>query len=234
MFYPFCKDVSDFQKFAYKLSLYFPIAEDSTDKPFLSVQSNMYNKKNYRAGSTTCNEPRLIGDILAEMFSSNSPLAKAISQSVASHKYATAERKADTEDADSEGKAAAAGNSGWFRNTELCSDIKTYLCFDRIAKIGKVYKGLLRRDSDDHFSFFECRPSANAIIRNPHVFEGKYINVTRRLKDGHIRFNFKEVDFGGRFNPMNFAIGVMKEIIMAFKCLGEEADWRAEKESTGD
>ena len=200
---------------------------------------------NFRAGSRNSNEPRLIGDILAEMFSSNSPLAKAISQSVASHKYATAERKADTEDADaegkadtedadSEGKAAAAGNSGWFRNTELCSDIKTYLCFDRIAKIGKVYKGLLRRDSDEHFSFFECSPSANAIIRNPHVFEGKYINVTRRLKDGHIRFNFKEVDFGGRFNPMSFAIGVMKEIIMAFKCLGEEADWRAEKENTGD
>ena len=224
MFYPFCKDVSDFQKFAYKLSLYFPIAEDSTDKPFLSVRSNM-TKKNYRAGSRNSNEPRLIGDILAEMFSSNSPLAKAIRLSVASHKYA-----------DAEGKAAAEGNSGWFRNTELCSDIKTYLCFDRIAKIGKVYKGLLRRDSDDHFSFLECRrsASANAIIRNPHVFEGKYINVTRRMKDGHIRFNFKEVDFGGRFNPMSFAIGVMKEIIMAFKCLGEEADWRAEKENTGD
>ena len=200
---------------------------------------------NFQAGSKKTDEPRLIGDILAEMFSSNSPLAKAIRQSVASHKYATAERKADTEDADAEGKAdtedadaegkaAAAGNSGWFRNTELCSDIKTYLCLDRIAKIGKVYKGLLRRDSDDHFSFFECRPSANAIIRNPHVFEGKYINVTRRMKDGHIRFNFKEVDFGGRFNPMSFAIGVMKEIIMAFKCLGEEADWRAEKENTGD
>lgn len=191
---------------------------------------------NFRAGSRNSNEPRLIGDILAEMFSSKSPLAKAIRQSVASHKYADAEGKADTEDADAEGKAAAAGNSGWFRNTELCSDIKTYLCFDRIAKIGKVYKGLLRRDSDDHFSFLECRRSANAnaIIRNPHVFEGKYINVTRRMKDGHIRFNFKEVDFGGRFNPMSFAIGVMKEIIMAFKCLGEEADWRAEKENTGD
>ena len=200
---------------------------------------------NFQAGSRKTDEPRLIGDILAETFSSNSPLAKAIRQSVASHKYADAERKADAEDADAERKAdaedadaewkaAAEGNGGWFRNTELCSDIKTYLCFDRIAKIGKVYKGLLRRDSDDHFSFFECRPSANAIIRNPHVFEGKYINVTRRMKDGHIRFNFKEVDFGGRFNPMSFAIGVMKEIIMAFKCLGEEADWRAEKENTGD
>lgn len=191
---------------------------------------------NFRAGSRNSNEPRLIGDILAEMFSSNSPLAKALRLSVASYKYADAERKADAEDADAERKADAADNGGWFRNTELCSDIKTYLCFDRIAKIGKVYKGLLRRDSDEHFSFLECRrsASANANIRNPHVFEGKYINVTRRMKDGHIRFNFKEVDFGGKFNPMSFAIGVMKEIIMAFKCLGEEADWRAEKENTGD
>ena len=191
---------------------------------------------NFQAGSRNSNEPRLIGDILAEMFSSGSPLTKAIGQSVASHKYAAAEGKADAEDAAAERKAAAEGNSGWFFNTELCSDIKTYLCLDRIAKIGKVYKGLLRRDSDDHFSFFECRcsASANAIIRNPHVFEGKYINVTRRLMDGHIRFNFKEVDFGGRFNPMSFAIGVMKEIIMAFKCLGKEVGWRAEKENTGD
>ena len=196
MFYPFCKDVSDFQKFAYKLSLCFPIAEDSTDKPFLSVRSNM-TKKNYRAGSRNSNEPRLIGDILAEMFSS--------------------------------------AGSGWFRNTDLCVDIKTFLCRDRIAKIGKDYAGVLCRDTDDHYSFVEtATPVANAIIRNPHVFEGKYINVTRRLMDGHIRFNFKEVDFGGRFNPMSFAIGVMKEIIMAFKCLGEEADWRAEKENTGD
>ena len=179
---------------------------------------------NFQAGSRKTDEPRLIGDILAEMFSSNSPLAKGIRQSVASHKYADAEGKADTEDADAEGKAAAAGNSGWFRNTELCSDIKTYLCFDRIAKIGKVYKGLLRRDSDEHFSFFECRrsASANSIIRNPHVFEGKYISVTRRLRDGHVRFNFKDVDFGGRFNPLSFAVEVMREILKAFKCLGEE------------
>ncbi len=189
---------------------------------------------NFQAGSKKTDEPRLIGDILAEIISSGSPLACGYRLSAASHKYAAAERKADAEDAAAEKKASAEGQSGWFFNTELCSDIKTYLCFDRIAKIGKVYKGLLRRDSDDHFSFFECRPSANAIIRNPHVFEGKYINVTRRLKDGHIRFNFKEVDFGGRFNPMSFAIGVMKEIIMAFKCLGEEAGWQAEKENAGN
>lgn len=181
---------------------------------------------NFQAGSKKTNEPRLVGDILAEMFSSDSPLAKALRLSVASHKYAAAERKANAEDADAaaEWKAATADNSGWFRNTELCVDLKTFLRQDRNAKNSKVYWGLLRRDTDDHFSFLECRrsASANANIRNPHVFEGKYINVTRRMNDGHIRFNFKDVDFGGRFNPLSFAIGVMKEILMAFKCLGEE------------
>ena len=152
---------------------------------------------NFQAGSKKTDEPRLIGDILAEMFSS--------------------------------------AGSGWFRNTDLCVDIKTFLCRDRIAKIGKDYAGVLCRDTDDHYSFVEtATPVANAIIRNPHVFEGKYINVTRRLMDGHIRFNFKEVDFGGRFNPMGFAIGVMKEIIMAFKCLGEESRLAGRKGKRGE
>lgn len=181
---------------------------------------------NFQAGSKKTNEPRLVGDILAEMFSSDSPLAKALRLSVASHKYAAAERKANAEDADAaaEWKAATADNSGWFRNTELCVDLKTFLFLDPIAKIGKVYKGLLRRDSDDHFLFLECRrsASANANIRNPHVFNGKYISVTRSLKDGHVRFNFKEVKFGAQFNPVSFALGVMNEALKALMCLGEE------------
>ena len=140
---------------------------------------------NFQAGSTTCNEPRLVGDILDEMLSS--------------------------------------AGSGWFRNTDLCVDIKTCLCRDRIAKIGKDYAGVLCRDTDDHYSFVEtATPAAKAIIRNPHVFEGKHISVTRRLTDGHIRFNFKEVDFGVGFNPMSFAVGVMREILKALRCLGEE------------
>ena len=136
---------------------------------------------NFQAGSKKTDEPRLIGDILAEMFSS--------------------------------------AGSGWFRNTDLCVDIKTFLCRDRIAKIGKNYAGVLCRDTDDHYSFVEtATPVANAIIRNPHVFEGKYINVTRRLKDGHIRFNFKELQPVYLLNSDMFAEGVRNEIRMAVKC----------------
>ena len=186
---------------------------------------------NFQAGSATCNEPRLVGDILAEMLSSDSLFVKAFRHCTASHEDAAAEGQAD----DARSRTTVSVVKGWYRNTDLCMDVKTFLRDDRYTKIGKDYTGLLRRDSDDHYLFVETeQPASAACKRNPRLFEGKYISVTRRLRDGHVRFNFKEVDFGGRFNPMSFAIGVMKEIIMAFKCLGEEADWRAEKESTGD
>ena len=170
----------------------------------------------FQAGSTRLsNEPRPVGDIFDEMLSSEPLLAKAFRQSETSRK-----------DDAAEWKAAAADDGGCFRNTHLCSDVKTFLRFDRIAKTGKVYKGWLCRDADEHFTFHERwrQAAAAAVIRNPRVFEGKYINVTRRLKDGHIRFNFKDVDFGGGFCPKSFAIGVMADILKAFEGLGEEAE----------
>ena len=180
---------------------------------------------NFQAGSTRfSNEPRPVCDILAELFASNSPFIKAFRQSAASYEDAAEGQAVDEDYAAVEREMDSFAASGWFRNTELCVDLKTFLRQDRNAKNSKVYWGLLRRNSDDHFSFLECRrsASANANIRNPHVFEGKYISVTRRLRDGHVRFNFKEVDFGVGFNPLSFAVGVMREILKALRCLGEE------------
>lgn len=175
---------------------------------------------NFQAGSTRfSNGPRPVCDIITELFASNSLFVKAFRQSTASHEDAAAEGQA----ADARSRTTVSVVKGWFRNTELCVDVKTFLRHDRIAKIGKNYTGVLCHDKDDHYAFVETGlTAANANIRNPHIFEGKYINVTRRMRDGHIRFNFKDVDFGGRFNPLSFAIAVMKEILKAFKCLGEE------------
>ena len=179
---------------------------------------------NFQAGSATCNEPRLVGDILAEMLSSDSLFVKAFRHCTASHEDAAAGGQAADEDyAAVERETDFFAGSGWFRNTELCVDVKTFLRHDRIAKIGKNYTGVLCHDKDDHYAFVETGlTAANANIRNPHIFEGKYINVTRRMRDGHVRFNFKEVDFGVGFNPLSFAIAVMREILKALRCLGEE------------
>lgn len=178
----------------------------------------------FQAGSATCNGPRLVGDILAEMLSSDSLFVKAFRHCADSHEDAAAGGQAADEDyAAVERETDFFAGSGWFRNTDLCMDVKTFLRHDRIAKIGKNYTGVLCHDKDDHYAFVETGlTAANANIRNPHIFEGKYINVTRRMRDGHIRFNFKDVDFGVGFNPSSFAIAVMKEILKAFKCLGEE------------
>lgn len=175
---------------------------------------------NFQAGSTRfSNGPRPVCDIITELFASDSLFVKAFRHCTASHEDAAAEGQAD----DARSRTTVSVVKGWFRNTELCVDVKTFLRHDRIAKIGKNYTGVLCHDKDDHYAFVETGlTAANANIRNPHIFEGKYINVTRRMRDGHIRFNFKDVDFGGRFNPLSFAIAVMKEILKAFKCLGEE------------
>ena len=175
---------------------------------------------NFQAGSTRfSNKPRPVCDIITELFASNSLFVKAFRHCADSHEDAAAEGQAD----DARSRTTVSVVKGWFRNTELCVDVKTFLRHDRIAKIGKNYTGVLCHDKDDHYAFVETGlTAANANIRNPHIFEGKYINVTRRLRDGHIRFNFKEVDFGGRFNPLSFAIAVMKEILKALRCLGEE------------
>lgn len=174
----------------------------------------------FQAGSTRfSNGPRPVCDIITELFASNSLFVKAFRHCTASHEDAAAGGQAD----DARSRTTVSVVKGWFRNTDLCVDVKTFLRHDRIAKIGKNYTGVLCHDKDDHYAFVETGlTAANANIRNPHIFEGKYISVTRRLRDGHIRFNFKEVDFGVGFNPLSFAVGVMKEILKAFKCLGEE------------
>ena len=175
---------------------------------------------NFQAGSTRfSNGPRPVCDIITELFASNSLFVKAFRHCTASHEDAAAEGQAD----DARSRTTVSVVKGWYRNTDLCMDVKTFLRHDRIAKIGKNYTGVLCHDKDDHYAFVETGlTAANANIRNPHIFEGKYISVTRRMRDGHVRFNFKEVDFGVGFNPLSFAVGVMKEILKAFKCLGEE------------
>ena len=98
--------------------------------------------------------------------------------------------------------------------------MKTILRSDRTMKVEKEYQGILRRDVnsdefhyDEHFTFVETLPQT-AGKRNPHVFDGKYITVTRR-DDGSLRLNFKELPKGANFNLERFALGVYNELCLA-------------------
>ena len=95
-------------------------------------------------------------------------------------------------------------------NTHLGVNVKTVLNNDRVMKTGKDYQGVLRRDVeceeflyDEHFTFVETLPWS--MKRNPRVYNGRYISVTRQ-----------------DFTLERYALGVYNELCMALGGLVEE------------
>ena len=117
----------------------------------------------------------------------------------------------------------------WHTNTDLGCDIKTILHSDRKMKTGKGYQGVLKLDQegtideflsrDPHYTFIETLPWS--MKRNPRVFNGKYISVTRQ-DDGTYRLNFKPLKTGEGFNLEHYALGVYLELHKGLKCLIEK------------
>ena len=108
---------------------------------------------------------------------------------------------------------------GWNRNTALCIDLKTVLRTDFITKLEKQYQGQLTRDSEDHFTFIETLPPA-ACRRNPRLFDGKYVTLTR-WADGTLHLFFKKMKADADFTVDGYALAVCNEIRLALKGLVE-------------
>ena len=102
-------------------------------------------------------------------------------------------------------------------NTDLCMDVKTILRSDRVTMVGKSYPGVLTRDTDDHYTFTET-VQACVEKRNPQVYRGKHITVTRK-DDGTYRPNFRPVKVGAGFNVGRYAAGVANELLWALEGL---------------
>ena len=160
--------------------------------------------------------PRLAGKILHDYLeNSNEPLA-----------VAYRERTTESE------------KQGWNPNTHLGCDVKTLLRSDECMRIGKAYQGVLRLDAnaeieeflsrDPHFTFVETVPQT-AGKRNPHVFDGQYITVTRR-DDGSLRPNFKPMKIGADFSVEKYASGVANELLWALEGLVENISVDEESE----
>ena len=117
---------------------------------------------------------------------------------------------------------------GWNLNTEVCVDLKTMLRDDLRMKAGKGYLGVLRRDVeiddflyDEHFTFREERLTPAVCKRNPHIYEGEHITVTRR-DDGTYHPNFRPIHTGPGFNVEHYASSVANELLWALGGLVEE------------
>ena len=168
--------------------------------------------KKVEVGSRESNEPRLLGSIVEEMLHGDSPLAVGYRQYIASQEIGEAKEQ------------------GWHSNTDLGCDVKTILRNDVRMVTGKEYRGVLRLDSeavvdefrchDPHYTFTETLPQT-AGKRNPHVFDGKFITVTRR-DDGSLRLNFKELKVGADFSVEKYASGVANELLWALEGLVEK------------
>jgi hypothetical protein len=110
-------------------------------------------------------------------------------------------------------------------NTYLAVNLKVKMFRDSRLKLGKDYIGVLCHDvpddsicsNDDHFTFIETYPMS-VRKRNPQVFDGEFITVTRR-SDGTYRINFKSFQINKDFDVAAFASGVASEIKKALKGL---------------
>ena len=111
-------------------------------------------------------------------------------------------------------------NSIFNRNTELCVDLKTILTSDRKAKRFKDYRGVLTRDSRDHFTFIETAQERKARKHNPCVYKGYTINVHRR-DDGIIYPTFRQPEYTRYYTFKDFCREAAEELLM-MAGLGEE------------
>ena len=116
---------------------------------------------------------------------------------------------------------------GWHKNTDLAVNLKTVLHSDTSMRTGKDYQGVLRRDWDAEIEDFRCRDAHYTFVetlpwtskRNPRLFNGKYISITRR-PDGSLRPNFKPMPAG--MSVDNYAFEVYRELRGALKGLVEK------------
>ena len=185
-----------------------------------------------RAGARDYSAPRLVGEILREYFEeSNEPLARAYRERSAVAKGAAkglAEMDAEAAvmaEADTDAK-----EQGWHCDTELGCDLKSVLRRDGRMQTGKEYRGVLRRDSDAvvdrflyrdaHFTFVET-DAPRRVKRNPRVFDGEFITVTR-WDDGSLHPNFKPMRVDEGCAVEGFARAVAGELLCALEGLVEK------------
>ena len=115
----------------------------------------------------------------------------------------------------------------WNPITHLGVDLKTLLRSDSKMKAGKDYQGILRRDEicdefryDEHFTFVETVPKT-VEKRNPQVYVGEFITITRR-DNGTYRPNFRPVNVGTGFDVERYAADVANELLWALESLIEK------------
>ena len=114
-----------------------------------------------------------------------------------------------------------------FKNTDYGCDVKTILRNDRTMRTGKDYQGVLRLDREANIDEFRCRDAHYTFVetlpwtakRNPRVFRGRYITITRR-DNGKLRLNFRPLP--ANMSVERYAFQVYLELLKGLKGLVKE------------
>ena len=155
----------------------------------------MYSKRHFslRKGSASQHGPRLAGDILGEMLQSDTPLA-----------------------------------CGWRRyrmatypHTEPCIDLKLLTRHRGRLPIGGYLGGVITHDGEGHYSFVESAREGWWIPqqRNPHIYEGRFVNVNRR-PDGSLYPSLTRPPYTEAFTFRHFCLAAAEELRMVADMIG--------------
>lgn len=83
----------------------------------------------------------------------------------------------------------------------------------------ECHEGVISKDVSGQLRFEEKANQHHTWERNPHIFEGKYINIARK-KDGQLKFNFKKVNTDAPgFEASEYAFHVYSELTNALQIL---------------
>ena len=102
---------------------------------------------------------------------------------------------------------------GFYPNTELGIDLKLITRKPGRMAVGEYLDGAITHDGEDHFTFVQNDSEKKKVVqRNPHVYEGTYINVNRK-KDGTLYPTFnRRPQFKKFFTFEEFCRGAADEL----------------------
>lgn len=112
------------------------------------------------------------------------------------------------------GKTTIMSNHNFYPNTELGIDLKLITRKPGRLAVGEYLDGAITHDGEDHFTFVQNaqeKKQQKVVQRNPHVYEGTYINVNRK-KDGTLYPTFNRPQFSERFTFQDFCQGAADEL----------------------
>ena len=82
--------------------------------------------------------------------------------------------------------------------------------------VGESLDGTITRDGEDHFSFIQddsYKKKVKVIQRNPHVYEGTFININRK-PDGTLYPTFNRPRYTKKFTFQDFCWEAANELRM--------------------